>query len=119
MVFTIQIKKEIIMDTFLKRIVWLFIIAPAIYLAVAWSKLPQRVVMHFDLKGHADRFGNKNELIAMAIILIVINAIVYLILTNIYRIDLNKFAVENKSRLNRIGFAVAVFLSAVICMIIY
>ena len=46
------------MDTFLKRIVWLIMIAPAIYLAIAWNKLPETVVMHFDLQGRPDRYGN-------------------------------------------------------------
>jgi uncharacterized membrane protein len=119
MACTIQIEKEIIMDTFLKRIVWVIILIPAAYLAISWNNLPETVAMHFDLKGNPDRFGSKNELITMSIILIVMNAIVYLILTNIYRIDPKRYAAENKSRLYRIGFAVSVFMSAVLCLIIY
>lgn len=107
------------MDTFLKRIVWLIMIAPAIYLAIAWNKLPETVVMHFDLQGRPDRYGNRNELIIMAVVLIVVNALVYLLLTNIYRVDPKKYAAENKTRLNRMGFAISVFLSAIICIIIY
>ena len=53
------------MDKFLKRIVWLIVIIPAIYLAIVWNKLPEKVAMHFDLKGNVDRFGSKNELIIM------------------------------------------------------
>jgi hypothetical protein len=43
MVTSIQIKKEIIMDKFMKKIVWLFIIAPAIYLAIVWNTLPETI----------------------------------------------------------------------------
>jgi uncharacterized membrane protein len=119
MACTIQIEKEIIMNIFLKRIVWVIILIPAAYLAISWKNLPETVAMHFDLKGNPDRFGSKNELITMSIILIVMNAIVYLILTNIYRIDPKRYAAENKSRLYRIGFVVSVFMSAVLCLIIY
>lgn len=107
------------MNTALKKIVWPIMAAPAIYLAIAWKQIPANVALHFDLKGHADRFGSKNELLLTALLLTGMNIIVYLIITNIYRIDPKKYAVENKSRLYRIAFAVAVFLSAVLCLIIY
>jgi immunity protein, SdpI family len=107
------------MDKFLKQIVWVIILIPAVYLAIVWKNLPETVAVHFDLRGQADRLGSKNELIKTSIILIIANAIVYLILTNIYRIDPKRYAAENKSRLQRIGFAVCVFMSAVLCFIIY
>jgi uncharacterized membrane protein len=107
------------MDKFFRKIVWLVIVLPAVYLALVWNKLPEKVAMHFDLKGNVDRFGSKNELIIMSSVMILMNAVVYLILTNIYRIDPKRYAVENKSRLYRIAFAVCVFISAVLCLIIY
>jgi len=107
------------MDKFFRKIVWLVIILPAVYLAIVWNKLPEKVAMHFDLKGNVDRFGSKNELIIMSSVMILMNAVVYLILTNIYRIDPKRYAAENKSRLYRIAFAVCVFISAVLCLIIY
>jgi uncharacterized membrane protein len=107
------------MDKFFRKIVWLVIIFPAVYLAIVWNKLPEKVAMHFDLKGNVDRFGSKNELIIMSSVMILMNAVVYLILTNIYRIDPKRYAAENKSRLYRIAFAVCVFMSAVLCLIIY
>src|SRR5258705_639986 len=119
MVTSIQIKKEIIMDKFLKKIVWLFIIAPAIYLAIVWNTLPDTIAMHFNLKGDIDRYGSKNELIIMILILILVNTVVYLLLPQVYRIDPKRYAVENKGRLFRIAFAVAVFTAAVLCLIIY
>jgi len=119
MATSIQIKKEIIMDKFMKKMVWLFIVAPAIYLAMVWNTLPETIAMHFNLKGDIDRYGSKNELVTMISILIAVNAVVYLLLPQVYRIDPKRYAVENKGRLFRIAFAVAVFTSAVLCLIIY
>jgi len=107
------------MDRILKKIVWLILVAPAIYLALAWNKMPEKVTMHFDWNGEPDKMGSRQELLTMMIILIATNLIVYLILTNIYRIDPKKKAAENKTRLHRLAFGVVVFMSAVLCMIIY
>jgi uncharacterized membrane protein len=119
MVNSNQIKKEIIMDTFLKKIIWLFIIGPVIYLAIVWNSIPETVAMHFNLKGEPDRYGNKNELITMILLLTAVNLAVYLLLPQVYRIDPKKYAAENKSRLHRIAFAVSVFIAAVLCLVIY
>ncbi len=107
------------MDKFLKRIIWLFIIAPAVYLAIVWNTVPETVAMHANLKGEVDRYGSKNELITMTLLLIFVNAAVYLLLPQVYRIDPKRYAAENKSRLHRIAFAVSVFIAAVLCLLIY
>ena len=107
------------MKPILKKIIWLIIAAPAVYLAVVWNRLPEKVAIHFDLQGNPDKFGNKSELIIMSVVLIVMNALTYLLLTNIYRIDPKKYAAENKDRLQSIAMAVAVFLAAVLILIIY
>ena len=107
------------MDKFLKRVIWLLIIAPAIYLAIIWNTIPETIAMHFNLKGNVDRYGSKNELIIMTSVLTFLNAVIYLLLPQVYRIDPKRYAVENKSRLHRIAFAVSVFISAVICLLIY
>jgi len=119
MATSIQIKKEIIMDNFLKRVIWLFIIAPAVSLAIVWNTIPETIAMHFNLKGNIDRYGSKNELVIMILILTFLNAVIYLLLPEVYRIDPKRYAVENKSRLHRIAFAVSVFIAAVVCLIIY
>jgi uncharacterized membrane protein len=41
------------------------------------------------------------------------------LLTNIYRIDPKKHAAENKPRLKQLAFGVVIFMSALLCMIIY
>jgi uncharacterized membrane protein len=112
-------KKEIIMNKILTRIVWLFILTPAIYLAVIWETIPDIVPLHANLKGEVDRYGSKNELITVTLILTGVNVLVYLLLPQVYRIDPKRYAQENKGRLYRIAFAVSVFLAGVLCLLIY
>lgn len=107
------------MDKFMKKIVWLFILAPAIYLGIVWNALPETIAMHFNLKGDIDRYGSKNELATMVLVLIAVNVVVYLLLPQVYRIDPKRYAVENKARLFRIAFAVAIFTASVLCLVIY
>ncbi|HLG39215.1 MAG TPA: SdpI family protein [Chitinophagaceae bacterium] len=107
------------MKAVLKKIIWLIIASPAVYLALVWNRLPEKVAIHYDLHGKPDQYGSKNELVIMSVVLIVMNALTYLLLTNIYRIDPKKYAVENKDRLQSIAFAVSTFLAAVLFLIIY
>jgi len=107
------------MDTFFKRIIWIVIIIPAVYLLLVWNNLPEKIALQFKANGDVRRWGNKNELIILTVIMTVMSAVIYLIVTNIYRIDPKKNAAENKTRLHRIAFAVSVFLSGLLCMIIY
>jgi len=107
------------MDKLLKKMVWPVIAAPLIYLAFVWNRLPDTIAIHFDLHGNPDRYGSKKELIGVAAILIAMNICLYFLLTNIHRIDPKKQAVENKSRLIRMAFALVVFISAILIVIIY
>ncbi len=107
------------MNNLISKLVWLIIIAPAIYLAFIWNHLPATVALHYDLQGNSDRYGSKKELIGLTVILITINIFVYFLLTNIHRIDPKKYVADNKDRLRRIAFAVAIFMSALVCFIIY
>ena len=107
------------MEKFMRKIIWLIIVVPAIYLAFVWNSLPASIAMHYDLQGNIDRYGDRNELLTLIMILTGLNLLIYLLLPNIYRIDPKKYAAENKSRLYRISFAVVVFISAVLCLFIY
>jgi uncharacterized membrane protein len=115
----IQIKKEMIMKSIRKKIVWLIIAVPAVYLAIIWNKLPETIAIHFDLKGNPDRFGNKKELLVMMGVLMLVNILTYLLLLNIHRFDPKKHAIDNKERMAKIAFAVVIFLAAISCLILY
>lgn len=107
------------MNTIRKKLVWFIMAIPAIYLAIVWNKLPDRIATHFDLKGNADNFSNKKEFIFFIGLLTAISIGVYFLLINIYKIDPKKRAAENKERLQKIAFVVAVFLSVIACIIIH
>jgi Predicted integral membrane protein len=114
-----KIKKEIIMDKIMKKIVWLFIIAPAIYLAIVWNTLPETIAMHFNLKGDIDRYGSKNELVTMILILIAVNAVVYLLLPQVYRIDPKDTLQKIKAGYFVLPLLWLYSLPQVLCLIIY
>jgi uncharacterized membrane protein len=107
------------MNKVLRRLVWIVIVVPAIYLAIIWNRIPQTVPMHFDIKGNVDKYGTKNDLLTLVLGLTVLNAVVYLILTNIYKIDPKKYAALNKDRLQRIAFYVSAYLAAIWIALIY
>jgi uncharacterized membrane protein len=107
------------MNKYFKILIWPIAVIPAIYLLVIWKSLPEKIAMHFDLQGHPDRYGSKNELLVMTGILSLMSIVIYFLLSNIYKIDPKKYAAENKDKLQRMGFAVSVFISALACFIIY
>jgi len=107
------------MNRLLRRLVWIIMIVPAIYLAIIWKQIPQTVPMHFDIKGNVDRYGTKNDLLTLVLGLTILNAVVYLIITNVYKIDPKKYAALNKDRLQRIAFYVTLYLAAIWVMLIY
>lgn len=107
------------MNKILNKLIWPVMLAPLVYLAIIWNKIPAQVAVHFDLRGNPDRYGSKNEILVTSLVLGIMNIIVYLVLTNIYRIDPKKDAAENKTRLRSIAFAVSVFMSGVLTLLIY
>jgi uncharacterized membrane protein len=107
------------MEKMLKRIVWLIIFAPAAYLLVVWKNIPARVALHFGWKGQADKLGSKNELLTTVILMVAVSAVLFLVLTNVYRIDPKKQANENRSRLVRLAFGICLFIDVFTSLIIY
>jgi len=114
----IKIKKEMIMNKLFKIISWPILLAPLVYLAVVWNSLPQTVAVHFNINGNPDRFSAKNEMWIYIGIITILAIAVYVLLPLSYKIDRMKKAAENKSRLQRLAFAIAVFISLVACIII-
>jgi uncharacterized membrane protein len=117
--FAIQnFKKEIIMNKYFKYLGWFIILSPAAYLALVWHRLPDRIAIHFGLDGTPDRFGTQNSLLILVLVITSINLLAYLLLTNIHRIDSRKSATENRFKMERIGLAIAVFITVVLFIII-
>ena len=107
------------MTRYFKYLIWPLAVIPLVYLLSIWQDLPEEMAMHFDLKGNPDRYGNKFELLVMAAVLSAMSILIYFVLSNIYKIDPKKYAADNKDRLRRMGFAIAVFIIALTCFIIY
>ena len=107
------------MNKFLNRIVWLVVIVPIVYLALVWNSLPEKIAMHFDLQGNADKYDNKNGFLWFLMTMVAVSVGMYLLLTNIWRVDPKKYAAENKGRLQKIAFALVVFLAVIQCIVIY
>jgi uncharacterized membrane protein len=107
------------MTRYFKYLIWPIALVPLVYLLSIWQGLPEQMAMHFDLKGNPDRYGNKSELLIMAAVLSAMSIVIYFVLSNIYKIDPKKYAADNKDRLRRMGFAIAVFIIALTCFIIY
>ncbi|MET0394675.1 MAG: SdpI family protein [Chitinophagaceae bacterium] len=107
------------MQHLIKKTIWLIIALPLAYLAFAWHSLPDTIAVHFNIEGNADRFGPKTELLVPAVILTVLNTGVYLLLTNAHRMDPKRTASMNQARLQRIAFVTTLFMSAVLCLIVY
>ena len=107
------------MNKYFKWLIWLVGLVPGIYLATTWKSLPEEVAMHFNLHGDPDRYGNKTELLLVVALLCLVSVGIFFLLSNIYKIDPKRYAAENKDRLQRMGFAIGVFLSAICCVIIY
>jgi immunity protein, SdpI family len=115
----IQNQEKIIMNKILKTIVWFFIIAPLVYLAIVWKEIPEIVATHFNLHGEPDQFGSKTQLWIGIGAFAVVSVLIYLLLINVHRIDPKKRAIENKDRLLRIAFTIVVFTTLVSLMLIH
>ena len=94
-------------------IVLLAVIIPPAYLWYTFPLLPSTVPIHFGIDGTPDRMGSKNELVGVVCLFAALSAGVYLLLSNVYRIDPKKYAAVNKHRMKIIGVAVAVFMAFV------
>lgn len=107
-----------IMNKLFKIMSWPILLAPLVYLAIIWESLPQKVAVHFNIHGNPDRFSTKNEMWIYIGIITVVAIATYVLLPLSYKIDRKKKAAENKSRLQRLAFAIAIFISLIACIII-
>jgi uncharacterized membrane protein len=107
------------MKKILNALIGVIFLAPFLYLGYTWKSLPAKLPIHYNLKGEADRFGGPVDLLIMALVITAVNIGVYFLLRNAHRIDRRRNAKENVDSMHRIAFVVSVFVSAVMCLIIY
>lgn len=81
---------------------------PLGYLAVSWTKLPEKVPMHFDMEGNVNRYGSKWELAFLTLFL----SIIILLLQLFIKIDPKKDSIAaNQPKYRMIFLAIAGFLA--------
>ncbi len=92
------------------------VLLPFIYLAYIWNQLPDKVPMHWNIKGEIDRYGEKMELIIIPILLPLLVYIIFLVVPKI----------DPKNKLNKMGnklqtmkFLLTIFMSILAIFIIY
>ena len=94
-------------------------IAPIIYLVIVFPNLPQQVPTHFDLTGKPDRWSTRQTFLYLMVGLSIVNALIYLLLCNVHRIDPKRKAAANRGRLQKMGIAIIIFMMLVQLWIIY
>ncbi len=89
---------------------------PFIYLAYIWNDLPEKVPMHWNIKGEIDRYGDKSELILIPILL---PLLVYVIFLVVPKIDPKNKLNKMGNKLQTIKFLLTTFMSILALFIIY
>jgi len=116
MVPSIQIKKEVEMRKHtLLRWTFVFIITliPWIYLLSIWNSLPGRIPVHFGIDGTPDKYGPRNNIFFIPATCTVVSVLVYLLLTNIYKLDPKGWVSKQPGIFLKISMVVVVFISCI------
>jgi uncharacterized membrane protein len=97
-------------------LVWML---PFAYLIYVYPALPERVALHFNLNGEADRLGEKSELVFAVLLLCGTSLFVTLLVRFLPNIDPKKKVKYSQPIFIKIGYALVFFLSALTIAIIY
>ncbi|WP_053969726.1 SdpI family protein [Mangrovimonas sp. ST2L15] len=92
------------------------ILLPFLYLAYVWPDLPQRVPMHYNIKGEIDRYGDKSELLIIPFIMPVLIYIVFLVVP---KIDPKNKLQQMGNKFQTIKVLLTTFMSVLALYIIY
>ncbi|MGB5227255.1 MAG: SdpI family protein [Eudoraea sp.] len=92
------------------------VLIPFIYLAYIWNQLPEKVPMHWNIKGEIDRYGDKIELIIIPILL---PLLIYIIFLVIPKIDPKNKLQNMGNKYQNIKTLLTLFMSILALFIIY
>jgi uncharacterized membrane protein len=98
---------------------WIMLFTPAVFLAAVWNRLPDIIPMQYGFDGEVNRYGSKTELVVVVAILTAVNIGVYLLMSNVHKIDPKRYAADNRERMKRLGRVICIFITAILCFIIY
>jgi uncharacterized membrane protein len=91
---------------------------PVIYLSAIYNQLPETVATHFSWEGNPDQFGSKSTLWLSTIVMSGIGIILWLLLTNINKIDSKRSSETRKTVLTKIAWISLAFLCLFAMLII-
>ena len=92
------------------------VLLPFIYLGYIWNQLPEKVPLHWNIKGEIDRYGEKIELIIIPFLLPLLVYIIFLVVPQIDpKNQLNKMG----NKLQTIKFLLTTFMSILALFILY
>lgn len=92
------------------------ILLPFVYLAIIWNKLPQKVPVHWNIRGEVDRYGEKTEMILIPILL---PLLVYLIFLVVPKIDPKNKVNKMGNKLNSLKFVLTTLMSGLALFLIF
>ncbi|RYZ58339.1 MAG: DUF1648 domain-containing protein [Chitinophagaceae bacterium] len=98
--------------------VLLLALSPIAYLAMVYNSLPQQVALHYGTDMKPDRYGDKQELWLVTLLLAGVSVFVYGLLTNIHRFDPKRKAIGGSATFNKLAFGLVVFMAALNFVII-
>jgi uncharacterized membrane protein len=105
------------MNKYLKEsVLWVLIVLPYVYLAVIWPKLPGQVPVHFNLRGEADGWSDKNFLLILPGAL---GLVTYILMLVVPVLDPKKKIALMGKKYYSMRFMLTFFLSALAIYLIY
>ena len=100
-------------------IVFLMISIPWIYLASIWKGLPATIPIHFGTNFEPDRYGPKRNIFLIPLIFTGLSILMYLLLTNIYKLDPKRYAKKQPGFFNKIALVIVLFMCCVCLFVMY
>ena len=100
-------------------IVLIIAATPLIYLGIVYHSMPPMVATHFSPDGKPNGYSSKSAFVLIITFLLTLAAGIYLLLTNIQKIDPKKAANQSKETMQKMALAIVVLISAIAVIMVY
>ena len=100
---------------FKEILLWVLLILPYAYLLRIWSDLPDRVAIHFNIKGQANDWSNKTTLLFVPLI----GLVVYLLMLIVPHLDSNKRIAQMGEKYYSLRFIMGLFISLITTYLVF
>jgi len=97
----------------------ILLMLPILYFYMSRGILPESVPLHYGMDGQPDRFGHPNELLKFLWIQFGIGLFIYVLLTNLDKIDPKSQGLQSKKLINKILFTVVIFTAIIGVYMVY